>query len=243
MDVLRENSNNPLYIQIRDAIQSDIEDGILNPGDKIPSETILQKRYCVSRVTIRKAIDLLVESDDIVRIHGKGMYVSQVKEFRKKEETTGFTKLCKMQGKASISQVIGANMRKSTEEQMEFFHLSNEEEVLFLERVRKVDGIPFIIETNFFHPSCRFLLEEDLSGSIYDVLERKYHIIPKNIGKNEVIISHANEYQAKILRVKVGTVVIVNHAFVYDNENHPLHVVEQVVRVDRPEDFVYYLGK
>ncbi|WP_211749796.1 GntR family transcriptional regulator [Paenibacillus sp. Marseille-Q4541] len=68
--------NQPLYQQIINSIQADIMSGRLQPGDKVPSEKELTERYEVSRITAKKALDLLAEDEIISRIRGKGSYVN-----------------------------------------------------------------------------------------------------------------------------------------------------------------------
>ena len=57
MQKLTAAEDKPLYIQIRNAVREQIQKGELRPGDKIPSEAILQKTFHVSRVTVRKAVE------------------------------------------------------------------------------------------------------------------------------------------------------------------------------------------
>ena len=56
------NVSMPLYYQIVSDIKAKIEEGILAPGDKLPTENTLSKTYQVSRVTVRNALNALVET-------------------------------------------------------------------------------------------------------------------------------------------------------------------------------------
>lgn len=53
-----------------------INNGKYGPGDKIATEDEIGQMFMVSRITTRKAIDLLVEDELVFRVHGKGTYVS-----------------------------------------------------------------------------------------------------------------------------------------------------------------------
>ena len=225
MIFMAEAENQPLYIQLRDMIKGQIESGILKPGDKVPSETALQKSFNVSRVTVRK-----------------GTYVSQVQEFAQKKRMSSFTQLCRLQGKATIAKVLRAEMIVATEEQCKFFNIKEGSWITCVERVRKVDGVPMVLETNYFHPFCEFLTGEDLTGSIYDLLTKKYHIYPVKRGLNEVGIINAGEKEARLLEMKEGISVLTSYVQVYDSKDNPVHEVSQVVRVDRPDIFKYYIN-
>src|SRR3982751_4546974 len=66
-----------LHAQLRDALRSRILDGALKPGDKLPSEAELTAEHGVSRITVRQALGALQSEGLIVKLHGKGAFVSQ----------------------------------------------------------------------------------------------------------------------------------------------------------------------
>ena len=65
----------PKYLQIREAIRDEIEDGFHQPGSAIPSENELAERFNVTRLTVRNAVDALVAGGLLRRVQGKGVYV------------------------------------------------------------------------------------------------------------------------------------------------------------------------
>lgn len=65
-----------LYKQIADRFRSEIGSGLLKLNDRIPTEMELSESYQVSRGTVRKALDRLVGEGLLVRIKGKGTFVS-----------------------------------------------------------------------------------------------------------------------------------------------------------------------
>lgn len=75
----------PLYQQLADIIRNSITSGELKYGDKIPTEVELSEKYNVSRITVRAAINELVESGFLIKKQGKGTFVSKPKVQRKIE--------------------------------------------------------------------------------------------------------------------------------------------------------------
>ena len=69
----------PLYMQLKEIIMKRIEDGEYLPGEKIPSEREMADTYGVNRMTVKNAINSLVEANILYRIHGKGTFVAQKK--------------------------------------------------------------------------------------------------------------------------------------------------------------------
>jgi GntR family transcriptional regulator len=66
----------PLWRRIRREIQAKIAAGILKPGDKLPTTKELAEQYDTSGVTVRKAIDLLIEAGVLEGRQGVGVFVA-----------------------------------------------------------------------------------------------------------------------------------------------------------------------
>lgn len=231
----------PLYIQLKNYFREAIDRGDLKSGEKIPSEAELQNTYEMSRVTIRKAVEELVKEGYLIKIQGKGTFVSQVADFESAKNIYSFTKLCQMQGKSTESEVCLAELIKGTEEQLEFFELPSGSEVMCIKRIRKVENIPVVLETNYFHPVYEFLKYDDLTHSLYEILINKYHVLPAKKGLNKVSIMNVTGGDAELLHVKDGMPTIYNKVHIYDTKGKPVHTVEEIVRVDMPEIFKYFL--
>jgi len=69
----------PLYYQLQEILKERIESGEWKPGDLLPSEPELTRRFAVSRVVVRQALAILEDDHQIVRIRGRGTYVAQPK--------------------------------------------------------------------------------------------------------------------------------------------------------------------
>ena len=75
MTPLDTQSMTPLYQQVAQQLEQAVNSGELRYGDKIMSESEMSQHYGVSRVTVRRAVDRLVESGVLSRRQGKGTYV------------------------------------------------------------------------------------------------------------------------------------------------------------------------
>jgi GntR family transcriptional regulator len=69
------NAMKPKYIEISKEIISTIESGDFQPGDKIPSENELIKKYNISNTTARKSLHEIELKGWATRIKGKGTFV------------------------------------------------------------------------------------------------------------------------------------------------------------------------
>lgn len=66
----------PLYQEVKQALTRDLAGGEWRPGQALPSETELARRFGVSIGTVRKAVDALVAERAVVRHQGRGTFVS-----------------------------------------------------------------------------------------------------------------------------------------------------------------------
>ena len=72
MTKIQSQSNSiPLYLHEKNKIKQEIRSGILKAGDKLDSEAEMQKKYGMSRVTVRNAMAELEREGYIIKVQGK----------------------------------------------------------------------------------------------------------------------------------------------------------------------------
>lgn len=81
-------SSNPLYEQIMVSVKRQIIDGILSPGDRLPSVREMANSLMINPNTISRAYKLLEEENIIITIHGKGTFIKDVSVNQQDSETT-----------------------------------------------------------------------------------------------------------------------------------------------------------
>jgi len=74
---LSENKSTPIYQQIMEQIITYIQDGTLQPGDRLPAERKLADYYQVNRSTVVHALDELVSLGWVLRRQGSGTVVNE----------------------------------------------------------------------------------------------------------------------------------------------------------------------
>ena len=230
----------PLYVQLKKIIRRLIETEQLKPGERIPSESELSGQYTMSRVTVRKAIADLVKEGLIFKIQGKGTFVKRLSMPNTSRDMISFTTLCHMQGLTPSSKVIEAKIVKAQKEEQLFFVLPSNSSVVMIKRLRYVNKFPVILETNYFHPTLSYLLTDRLDGSLYELLKVKYHINPCR-GLSTISIHNLTEEESKTMDIPSGTVMLLNKCSVFDENGAPVHTVKQIVRVNLPKIFKYYI--
>ncbi|MFP4322482.1 MAG: GntR family transcriptional regulator [Anaerolineales bacterium] len=69
------NTPQPLHVRLRNGLQAQISDASLPPGEKLPSERVLQDELGVSRSTVRQAISALIQDGFLHSQPGSGTFV------------------------------------------------------------------------------------------------------------------------------------------------------------------------
>jgi DNA-binding GntR family transcriptional regulator len=77
--VLDRTSFVPLYYQLQEVLKEQIESGLWAPGEALPSEPELARRFGISRVVVRQALAILEDDRQIVRVKGRGTFVAEPK--------------------------------------------------------------------------------------------------------------------------------------------------------------------
>lgn len=229
---LAEGSLTPLYQQVKDDIKDDIEHGVYQANDRIPSETELSETYEVSRITIRRAIEELVGEGYLTKRQGKGTFVNPPKLARKLLQPSvvqSFTDTCLECGRLAGAHVIAVTPVKATPDECELLGLKVGSELVRLRRVRTADGVPVMVEDLLLPlPRHGYLLREDLEDvSINDVLERRVGV-RCSAGRGRTLeMVRADAGLSELLSVSRGEPLFLVSGLMLDGTGAPLMVERQ----------------
>jgi DNA-binding GntR family transcriptional regulator len=232
--MLNADHQEPLYRQLKKALQAAILNDTYQQGEKIPPEPELSEQYNVSRITVRKAVEELVKEGYLIKQQGKGTFVSLPKIDRKIEHVMGFTAACQANGFTTHSEVTKKEVIKGEADLRKALQLEKDEKVLYIQRKRFAGDSPLMLENNFYpYNRYSFLLDEPLDGSLYDLLRKKYEIYPNQSGKTTLEIALADEKQAQLLETSIGKPLFYMNAVIYDQQGRPVHAGKQYIIGDR----------
>lgn len=220
----------PLYIQLQDIIIKKIEEKKYLPGEAIPSERKMAETYGVNRMTVKRAVNKLVELGYLIRKPGAGTYVAQ-RDHKKidlsyMDETTGNTGITAMLTKSGMktsNKVLGLGEVTGSKYLNYKLALGGEDNVFGVHRVRLADGQPFAIEYTYVPQKYFDDIEKfDFSKvSLYDYMDTKKHM-PVHFIQN-LVICQANEKVSELLGIERGTAVF---KIEYQGADEDYNVVE-----------------
>lgn len=149
------NVSMPLYYQIVSDIKAKIEDGILAPGDKLPTENALSKTYQVSRVTVRNALNALVDTKLVERQPNRGYFVAKIRDGITNHKGFSLYDDLKTAGFTPGSKIISMTTENCGSHLASIFECEPEDLVIVIHRIRLADQVPFAEEINYL-PSAIF---------------------------------------------------------------------------------------
>lgn len=143
-----EGSRGPLYLALKRNIEEAINEGVLKPGDALPSERELAAMADISRVTVRKAVQHLVQERLLVQRHGSGTFVAPVVQRIEQplSALTSFTEDMARRGMSVESVWLDRGVYPPSPEEMVALGLSATDQVARVSRLRLANGTPFAIE-------------------------------------------------------------------------------------------------
>jgi GntR family transcriptional regulator len=158
----------PLYLKLKQAIEGAIHNQQLRQGDALPPERDFSELSGVSRVTVRKAIDSLVEEGRLVRRHGSGTFVAAPVE--RMEQTisraTSFSEDMTRRGMTASTHWLNRGLYLPNSDEVMTLGLSGDCKVARLKRLRLADETPIALERASL-PDDILPDPEDVDSSLY----------------------------------------------------------------------------
>ncbi|MBZ0105153.1 MAG: GntR family transcriptional regulator [Sulfuricella denitrificans] len=216
----------PLYEQIKLLITRGLADGEWHPGEAIPSEMELARRYQVSQGTVRKAIDELVMDNMLVRRQGKGTFVATLTD-----EGTNyrFLNLLTLDGEKEYpqSEFIGFQRGKADTHVAKRLGVLPGSTLVILRRVLNFSGKPVVYDdirlpVALLKGITSAMIEDHVNahkGTLYSLYETRYRI--RIVSAQERIrATAADEISAPLLNVALGSplLCVERVAFTYDKQ-------------------------
>lgn len=224
----------PLYYQLKEILQEMIENEEIKPGSPIPSERELCEIQNISRMTVNKAIISLVNEGILFREQGKGTFVSIPKEKHQLTEFKGFTEEMKEKGITTETKILSFTIKKATKQIQNILCMNEkDDEVIEINRLRKIEGIPISIEKVYIPYSlCRDMTKETVEGkSLYNIFKTRYRYYP-NKAKQTVEPIMLNEYECELLQQKENSLALIFKRITYMESNIPIEYTKAIYRTD-----------
>lgn len=197
---LDPQDSQPLYQQLQRAIREAIELHALSPEDALPAERQIASDLSISRITVRKAIEGLVEEGLLVRRQGSGNFVTARIE-KNLAKLTSFSEDMRARGRVPTSEWLKRAEGTVTPKEALTLRLSPGTPVFRLHRLRYADGAPMSLEYTTVVASCLPSIEA-VDNSLYEALQQVGCRPVRALQRLRALLLNAE--QAKLLHAHVG---------------------------------------
>jgi GntR family transcriptional regulator len=225
------NVSTPLYLQLAQGLRQAISAGFVGGGEALPSERLLSEQTGASRVTIRRALEQLIDEGLIVRRHGSGTYLAPRIQ-QPGSDLTSFSNDTQNRGAAPSSVWIMKSLGQANEEEAAALNLSLGASVVHLARVRLANGEPLAIEEAVLAADLLPPIEA-IGDSLYAALGTKNNRPVR--GNQRLTASLATSIEAGLLSIRENSEVLRIERRTFRADGRPVELTRSAYRGDRYE--------
>ncbi|WP_158945164.1 GntR family transcriptional regulator [Granulicella sp. S190] len=195
----------PLYGKIEEVLASEIARGDHQPGDRLPSEDELLARFGVSRITVRRAVQNLIQRGIVEIQRGRGTFVLAPKISQELTKLTGFVEDMHSHGRKASARVVTQGIVAASKRVAEHLGISKGTRVMRIERVRLADSVPMSVDETYLPLEIgKEIVRNDLRVMpIFTLLEEKYGV-PLIEAEYSLEAAAASAYVADALGIPEG---------------------------------------
>lgn len=232
----------PKYYILKLEIIKKIENDEFLDDQMIPSERELIKEFGVSRITVRKAIDELVNEGYVYRVQGKGTYVKGDKKTQDLFSITSCTQDIINLGMTPSRKVVACEIIDAIPKRARIMEIDKSDKLLVIDRVYYADDEP-INRTIAYLPIKYFpgLEKHNFADeSIYEILEKQYNLkITRATRTIEAVL--ARDEVSDLLEVEDGMPVLLFRGTTYGiigNKEVPIETFKTNYRTDKYKFYI-----
>lgn len=227
MSLLKIKSQLSLQDIIVSDFQKKIEKKILKIGQLIPSEEELRKKYGVSRVTVRLALDKLEQKNLIIKRQGVGTFVKNKKI--KQSLSTAKTIIDALREKNLEPKVnVLINKKIKVEKKIkDILNLKANEEAVYLRRIVSLNNYPYALLDTYmpeiFKGVADAIAKAKNLKTTYQIFEEQFDFVIKE-AKYDISVSRLDEDMSKLLKLKKESYCLKNSRITYSIRGKPLEI-------------------
>lgn len=219
----------PLYFQVSTRLQQAIRSGAIPPGARLENEISIAERLGLSRPTIRRAIQELVDKGLLVRRRGIGTQVVQGSVTRQVELTSLYEDLQNTQHDPG-TRVLAHEMVAAAPDVADALGIDIGTPVLHLRRVRSTDGVPVAVLENYLPADLHITAEQLESRGLYQLLRADGVTI--RIAKQTIGARRAQNDEHHLLDIDEGGPVLTMERVSFDHSGVAIEFGHHCYRPD-----------
>lgn len=229
---LDRDTTTPLWKQLYEQLAAAIIDGTLSPGERFEQELSLAERLGLSRLTIRRTMSELVNHGLLVRGRGIGTVVAH-----RGERTGGLSSLhddLVAAGRTPATRLLALDHPVVDPRVARLMRMGGGTHLLYLERLRLVDGAPLAILRNWLPPSAASVRFTHLDEhGLFATLRR--HGLDPHLATQTIGSRLPTGLERELLGIGAADPVLTMTRLSFDHVGRPVAYGEHTYRADRYE--------
>ncbi|MTD40227.1 trehalose operon repressor [Erwinia sp. CPCC 100877] len=215
-------------------LEKGILEGLYLPGTLLPSENQLVEQYSVSRETIRKALNLLINAGYIQKKQGKGSIVLNVRKFDLPiSGVISYKELQQAQNMQSVTRVVELEEDQVSEALAQLTGWPKNAPIWRLVRQREIDGEVVIVDIDYLLKEIiAELPKERAEDSIYDYFENDLGLAI-SYAQKEITVESVTESDQRLMTLDEDTHVVVVRSVVCLEDTRCFEYTESRHRLDK----------
>lgn len=207
-----------------------------NERQKLPSERQLSEFYGVQRLTIRGALQVLVQKGIIVTKERRGYFVAPKRIRITLNQSSSIREMIEKMGKVSYVKLLEFEKMKLTEQLAQKTLLAEGTEVYRIMRLRYENKAPIALEKSYIvYELAKDLAEEDVHNkSLYNTLKKKFNLWIAH-SNQRVGVVYANGLEAELLKVSPSKPLMKYQGLVYDKKGRLVEYFENIMLIEKIE--------
>lgn len=237
---INRNSPMPLYFQLKTLLLEKIQQGDWKPGEKLPTEEEIQKKFDLSRATIRQALRELEIDGTIIRQAGRGTFVTTPKYV---ESPTSFELEISEYNEKGLQvswKVVRAGEVPAPDKIAAWMEIPPGTTIFCLERLRSANNLPVGHTTSYVTGEYRDKIDLSLAEKAGTMFYLSRIDLSSCTAEHFLEAQPTDREDARILEIESGAPVLVVSRVLRDGESRPFEFFRGVYRWDR---FRYHIHR
>jgi GntR family transcriptional regulator len=212
----------PMYVWIREALRGEITQGDLKRGERLPSEHELASKFNVSRMTVRKSIEDLIDEGLLYRRHGVGTFVAFPHLERDHTRLTSFFDKSGGEGIHASASLLTLEVIPARQKVAKALDIAAGELVIHVKTLRFADNLPITIhDAHIPHKLFSRLIDENLEvQNLWSLFEQCGYKVKRAIQRIEA--REATKELARLMEIKEGAPILFKERTIYADDGTPV---------------------
>lgn len=220
----------PLYFQLSSRLEQAIRSGAIAPGDRLENEIAIGERLNLSRPTVRRAIQELVDKGMLVRRRGVGTQVVQSHVTRQVELTSLYEDL-QSSARLPTTDVLARETIPASTVVAEQLRIPEGSPVVHLRRLRRTNDVPVAVMENFLPIEFEDITTTQLlSRGLYEIMRARGVAI--RIANQRIGARSAREDEPRLLEIENAGPVLTMERVAFDLTGRAVEYGQHCYRPD-----------